>query len=390
MNTIFKMLLLLFFLFGNFYALGQTQIRVVDSLTNESVPFVQAAIDSSTIIIADYNGIITIDKEQLTSNSDIVKIVFNHLAYETKVISSRGLGKSFTLKLAPKVIVLNPVDIVYKQNTDQNNLIVKGFYRTYQLNNDELKYYSDGFVEYIIPLYKKSKFVTINILEHRTYWNEELVKEEKQRAFNVKMDNFSPPFLYGSASTILELKQKFKFKNVDTTHIEIIDPNSSTTVGNIGYNRSTQIATLNVDIDFPNKTKIRKAFGFRFLDYKSVESEMYFPSELNLQNNNYEHLAKKQEYRKILFKHKSEKEFSVIETSHELYVIEKRFITKEQLAQMEITSFYDVQFSSSDSLDYNEKVSKLDLTELPEKIRTNLKHNLSKIEPDTECFTCDN
>lgn len=375
---------------NGFSTFAQLQIKVIDSITNESIPYVQAAIDSSAIMIADYDGIINIEKKYLISKSGMVKIIFNHLAYESKVVNASKFDKSLTVKLKPKVIMLDSVDIVYKKNSIQNILIVKGFYRTYQLNNEVLKYYSEGLVEYIIPLYKESKYITMNILENETYWNEDLVKEEKQRAFNVKMDIFSPPFLYGSSSTISELDKNFDFVNTENDNIKILDSNLNGAVGSISYDKSFKVVTLNADIDFPNKDKIRKAFGYQFLDKKSTISEIYFPAKTEILKNNYEQLQKKQDYRKVLFKHKSEKNFSTIESFHELYVIDKKYISKEQLSQVNITNYYDVQFSSSDSVNYKNKILELKLLELPSKIKTSLKNNLSKIVPGTECFTCDN
>ncbi len=379
---------LIILIVSGFFSFGQIQITVVDSITNESVPFVHATIfGGATIAISDYNGVLNIPLNNLVSKNSKITLILNHIAYKRAIININDNTASIVVEMVRGEFLLDPVTIEYNEKHVQDILILKGFFRSYQLENNILKFYSDGFVEYNVPLDGKNKLLKNNIIEHRTFWNEKLVKQDKTRSFDLRIDSFGPPFLYGY-STIENLNSKFSIVDKGEKTFDIVDSNIS--IGRILFDDSLNIMNLDVDIDFPNKDKVRKAFGYSLIYEKSISSEVYMPALKQPLKNNYEQLYRKSDYRKILFKHKSEKDYRTIEIVQEFYIEERYYLTKSELASIELNQYDQIKYSSSDQENYTKRVSKLNIPKLPDMITISLNKELSKIEPDTECFTCDN
>ncbi len=192
----FKLLKISFFLIltliGNF-AIGQTHI--IDKQDHSPIPFAQLFSEGGRLVgTSNINGIIDVSNLSKFVYKSTNVIYIQHISYNNLSVPYDSLKNTDTLYLNEKPVFLPEVTVTAK-SAKPDILVLKGYFRSYQLEDSVPKYYVDGIVEYFISL-KNKKPLKMKVLDHRSYRNEELVKKEKQRAYMVSMVSAGVPYIY--------------------------------------------------------------------------------------------------------------------------------------------------------------------------------------------------
>jgi len=348
---------------------AQYNIILRDSISNEVIPFAHVLSKQGELIsLTDQNGFC-----QLQNNHSDLTLKIQHISYKSYIFSHLKPGKdTIILKMGP--LELQSIQVIGKPLNDNDYLVAKGYFRSYQLNDGVPKYFSDGIIEYYFPIKTKNKrLAKINVLEHRTFKNEKLLASDKQRGFNVSMESFGPPFLY-KTPTIKNIEKDYQLSQINGQET-IYDHNLK--IGSIAFDSVSKTAALNVDIDYREREIVHKAFGYESRYDQEVFSEVYNPTSSDYHQNSYENIQRVKQYRKLHFKQKSQKNFEVIEWVHEFYTLEKQYLSKDEFKEHELKEYSKVKYSSEYSTDFESKIAEMDIPELPESISKSLTTILS-------------
>jgi hypothetical protein len=359
-------------------ALAQTEIKLIDSKTKNDIPYAHVMIPDGTICkISDQNGIFTIDINDLTkfAADSITYLLVDHIAYDIIKVTFPDPEAKKIVEMYQSQIELAPVTITGDRKSSEVFLVLNGFYRGYQIEDNIPKYYAEGFVQYFIPTEKaERRRARHTILENRILKNtKDFGDKKKGGVMAIEVDDFGPDFLAEQA-TIEYLIEDFEIKPRSNLHADIIC--NAHNVGQIIANQEDSIVTLDVDLDFPQKDKIRKMFGYRYLILNKTTSEIYQKSDIDILNYDHNQLQRKRNYRKVQFKHKKEEAFTSIEYIQEIYVIGTQFYDKEQMKEEEINSWYNNKWKCSYKEDFLDRVERLNLPALPSFIKNSMGETL--------------
>ncbi|HBH22464.1 MAG TPA: hypothetical protein DDY13_03480 [Cytophagales bacterium] len=363
------------------FSYGQSVVKVRDSINNETIPFVHVLSPEGTILtVTDQYG--NIDISSLPSDLEDFTIKLQHISFQSKKYTFTA-NDDVTILMQPNM--LSPVLVeVTGESKEKTHIVLKGYFRSYQTQDGIPKFYSDGFIEYYIPLESKKKSLApTNVIEHRTYVNKELLLQDEARSMNVSIESFGPPFLYERPTT----EDITKMYSVERKDNQVVISDNDEVIGRVISSKETNVAVLSVDIDFTNKEKIKKAFGYMSRFEKFTHIEEYSPANHILLSNSFDNLIKKQDYRKLHFKHKSEKNFKVIELVHEFYITERNYIDDAKNQIGNLVDYNSVKYSSNYQKGFLQRIDDLNLTDLPANISMGLDNTLIDAN-DMNCSTC--
>lgn len=262
-----KLLPLFIFVIFNLSA----QVKFVDNENKFVIPYVQLISEKGIVLaISNIEGIVFIDSLVNLKT----KITVSHPSYYEKTINKDNL-KNASLYLIPKRITLNEV-VVNASKKQIDYTVLKGFFRSYQIENNVPKFYSDGIVEFYIPT-KENKKTKENILEHRTFRNKKLVENRKKRTFDIPMENFDIPYI-SNTTTLDNLENSYSIEKTGKYQYKIVNENQ--VLGAIRIDSLNKLTNLNVDIFLKNKNRIRKIFKFRGKFTNYAISETYDTTKL--------------------------------------------------------------------------------------------------------------
>ena len=316
------LLLLLLFLTNKLYA----QITVLDEKDHSPVSFAQIINSNGAIIGAtDASGKLS----DLSTKDNIIFI--QHIAYQTKEININKLAKKKDIYLSPCIY---NIDAVTVKAPKADYVYLKGYYRSYQLNDSCLKYYEDGIVEFYIPL--KGKNVERKILEYRTLKNKGLTEKDKIRKFHVSDIHISLPYLE-KKTLIQNVKNKYQSEKDSANYIPLLFNNSP--VGMIKKDTILKTCRIELDILATEKKQTLTLFGYTTRLAAGYDTETY---KLKKDYYSQTDLLNKKDYRKIYYKYKKDQKEQQIEVINELYILSHSYKTKdkvkEELRQTENTA----------------------------------------------------
>jgi hypothetical protein len=338
-----------------FYQLSYSQSKIVDSKTGEAIAFAHLIIDGGKLgATSNINGIISIAEIEKMAEASSTTITIQHLGYDNLEISLQDLKQSEAIRLNARNIVLSEVTV--NPSSKYDYVVLKGFFRSYQINDNELKYYTDGIVEYYFP--KKRKKFSVNLLEHRTFRNQKLIDQVKRRSSMIVMKAAGIPYMDGN-TIIDDLDDKYTF--VETQNGQDIIK-SDLRVGYIRKNNTEKNVQINIDKILPEKENVHSAFGYTSRIQHIEVTENYISD--NIQNLKIYDLESRKESREILFGHKKEAVEVAIEAVHEFYVIERRYVTKKEMKGLKLSSSSRLRESSEYTYNYWEDLTRYGITPL--------------------------
>ena len=291
------------------------QVMLIDSITNE--PIVGANMYSKnglSLGLSDIYGVIKTNT--ILNNSD--KILIQHISYDNKEISAQILNKSNKILLNPRQISLDSIVVQNPKNYDY--VVLKGYFRTYDLFNNKPRYFYDGIIEYYIPIRSKGK-VYHKLLAYRLFENKEAVKEYIQ-IFGKALSDPPKTLTLASESSINQLPEDIKF-------IYQGDKISFIKKGlNMGFIQKTKDGNTQFYFDMvPPQSKISRSFlKIRGEQYRGLILENY--SESNIKNPSQKNLISRTRSTAGTVQRKKANGFIPMETFEEFYVLERKFLQK--------------------------------------------------------------
>ena len=187
------------------------QTHIVDIDNNTSIPFVHVISDKGIILgTSNMDGIIDFRKINALTNNENKSVSFHHISYQNEGWEMANLLNADTIKLKQRVIVI-PDFVITNKSKEPVYLVLKGFYRSYQIENGTPKYYTDGIVEYYIS---KNQLKN-RVIQHRSFRNIKLVDAEKKRVNKVSIVAASTPYI-NAKTEIDELDKEYSIeKEID-------------------------------------------------------------------------------------------------------------------------------------------------------------------------------
>jgi len=363
-SILLKFSILFFFLYT--YQIASGQVRLIDRGTGVPIPYAQLISKGGLLVgISNIHGVVNLKNIRRFALADSDTIDIEHISYKNLKIRLDSLKNVDKIYLSENQILLPEIKIVPKTKAP-TILVLKGYFRSYQLENNIPKYFTDGIVEYFIKPNERG-LLRMKVLQHRSYRNVKLVKLVKNRTVTVSMVAAGVPYIY--KSTILkELDKSYSIKKVSTFYDKICKDNAS--VGTIFLSKPLNRIQVNIDLIRPEKSKTHKLFNYisRITNIDITGNYSYEPL-LSLTK---EDLLSRKEFRRIYFKHKKDKKFTKIDIIDEFYVMKKWYITKSDFRKIKTLTNFALLKSSKYSDQYWKALTKYHIP----KLSTNIKRLL--------------
>lgn len=338
-------LLILLILSGNF-CMGH--IRILDKQTKEPISFAHIISNEGNLVATStIDGCISIDNISKFCKSNSDSLIVQHISYSNLKIGYDDLLKSEDIYLESRSYSIPEFEISSRQ---PDYMVLRGFFRSYQLDNNIPKYYTDGIVEYFINL-KGDKKLTYRIIECRSYRNEELIGKEAKRTNTVSIAAAGIPYIE-SETAIDQLGKEYSIIS-DSDGYKI--KKDAVVIGEIGVDELKSKVQISVDLLAPKKEEVHSLFGYTSRIVNIQVSENYRANQyLGLSKGD---ITCRKEYRKLFFKHKKEKEPTQIDVIHEFFVTSKNCMGKSEVKRCKTLTSYGLP-KTNYSTNYWETVSK--------------------------------
>lgn len=362
MQTYLAHILLIFI---NFSAFGQ--VVLFDKGNKIPVAFAHVVSGSGDLIAtSNVDGVIKLDT---ISKYDNQSLIIQHLSYENLELTEGEMHRRDTIFMYKKMIVLP--DVLVKSG-EMDVIVLRGYFRSYELENSIPKFFFDGIVEYFIPIRNKNR-VKMRLIEYRSYGNKTLIQKEKQRPITVEMRLAGVPNIVHRSLINAIKKDDYDIKVVSKNYSEITKDTS--VVGAIKRNSEDNTVHLSMDLIAPNERETNRAFNYIGI-IESFEVTEIYPdyelSELSLKD-----LLRKTSYRKIFFKHKNDNDFAKLEGINELYIFDKFYITNREFRRIS-PSRHGFPESSSYSVDYWNNLSQYNIPPINKNIQRAIEEKMTK------------
>ena len=299
-----------------------SQIPIVDAHTHEGIPFVEVYNSIGDIIgVTDIEGFIGTELLEIIKDNDTVSL--NHLSYKESILVVNDINNLREIKLTPEANLLQEVTLTGKKRKIKTVVKLKGYYINYQTNDSEIKYFTDGVIEYYIPLNDKNKIWNSRIQE-RSFVNKELEKKEKKISITVVINTAGPPRpdKRFTKPFLEEEYYTFAFENESTELIFLNEIKK----GIVRKNPEKKTTSLQVQWVSKDQPKEYKGFGYNSIIENNLGFAVY--NTLSLDSLNNKNLIYLKEIRELRFKHKKDKEFQHIEGIHEFFVTEIEILSE--------------------------------------------------------------
>lgn len=300
-----------------------SQIIIIDSVSKKGIAFVEIYSSTGDLIgLTDINGFINEESLKQIKKIKIETLSFNHIIYNELILSKEKLLSSKEIELQKNAINLD--EVVLKAKKRMHNFIkLHGFYRSYQLNNDKLKYYTDGIVTYYLPIGTKNK-IKNKLHYSRSFVNEKLRENEKRRVNTVSIIMAGLPRPDKRLTSIFLKKENYNLFPENENNF-IINENEKQ-IGIIQLSEEKNLASLKVAFILDDNPVIKKMFKYHSIG--NLHNGFAYYKTKNIDSLNLENLLYHKEIRRLKFKHKKDKKYEQIEALHEFFVTEVELVEK--------------------------------------------------------------
>lgn len=298
---------------------SKAQIQFIDEQNKLPIPSVNVYDGTGMLIgFTNKNGIVRFLDNGLKKKKLPLAITVQHISYETKSISLASLEGRQMYSLATRPLVLNEVAVSTKP---KEVVVLKGYFRSLETFNHQHKYFSDGIVEFFIPLKKgKPKY---RLVDCRVFMDSSVVKE-----YNTKMGTFFqiPKFTEIDSRNFAERLNDMVKENDRSNRISLLKKGKE--VGYLTTDADRGNIQLYLDKVLPDTVVNEKFFSLEAKTFHEVTIENYNGTELNsitpfnlisIYQNIVASLKRKSEYGHI-----------PCEIINEFYIVESEYITSEE------------------------------------------------------------
>lgn len=300
------------------------QVSVLDSISKKPIPFVEIYLESGSLL-GTTNNLGEISQEFIVK-SNLQKIYLHHSNYHNKKCfidyNNEKILLLIPIKL-PQQILLPEVTVV----SDRYKYVkLKAYFRSIQFNNKLPQYYMDGIVEYYVSI--KTLSVKNAVLENRSFKDNQIQILKNKGLIQLDFNLVGVPYLEDFL-TAQNLKKKYSVIEHDNTFDIRKD---SALVGHILLDINK--TGLNLSIHSKNNPLKMKLFGTEsnLINYNIEATFTKKTDDFKLKELNWF-----KEIREYELKSKKEKDYTHIDTIHEIFVIDKEFVDEKPKSS---NSFY--------------------------------------------------
>lgn len=351
---------------------SRAQIRFIDSLSQLPVPALNIYHETGALIgFTDKNGNLQflegVDKNSISS----VKITAQHISYKAKEINLSTLDKPQVYRMTPRANIIEDVVISAKS---KEVIVLKGYYRSLETFNLQHKYFSDGIVEFYIPLTKgKPKY---RLLDYRVFIDSAVAAD-----YHTKMGPFFqiPRVTEINKEKLVDKLVGLEQKKVDTNRTHLIKKGKD--VGYITTSVGGDNLQLYIDKVLPDTVVKEKFFRIEGRMLQEVHIENYTSTVLDhitpfdltsLYQNLVGSIKRKSEYGHIPY-----------EGLNEFYVLERFYISQKEYKSVEkelTKSIYKTPDKSSYKTRFWEGLDGYEIPPIPLGLKDRLGEPLRLIE----------
>lgn len=321
-----------------------SQIIIKDLKTKEPIPFVHI-FDSHGFLgaVSDINGKIAPEDIQLLTQSPETVLNIQHIAYETKELTSLQHTDSKDIFLTERAVPLNEV-IITPQTKGYDYIRLQTYFRSYVLQNNEPLYYVDGIASYYIPRQKGKTRITLD--QHRVFHNKQLDAKNKLNSFFVSIRN--KPGLAVQIDVLNELSKKHDFRKSETGQQIVI---KDSVAGYLYHTPETKLTTVYLDRIAPDSIKSFKLGSLRIKKYRWYGSAQYasFSRDDKLDASD---IQSAKEFYSTIFTNNKKGMTVEIETLKEVYLLDKSFLNKDEIPKKEFIKSHQIPTISEYQTEY--------------------------------------
>lgn len=319
----------------------KAQILIKEKESDQNIPFVELRDSGGRILgMSDENGIILQEVIDKIAKIDLNEVSFSHISYQTIKLQKQQFLNSKFITLSRNTIVLDEV-IVSPNKVNYSFLLVKGYYRTYNIIDTQPKSYTEGIVEYLYPNNSKDD-ILIRRLQERSF----LLLAGKTMPTLMNINIVGPRVPDMNLTNENETKTYSFFDNENKNYFLLAKQDilkiRKIPLKNGEYAILQEIAYLS-----PEEKKTIKRFGNEALHEYHNESSVYKTNDstaISLEN-----LLYHKEIRKFKMKGKNDERFQDVEDIGEFFVEKIEFIQEKPKGFSRFSGFngisnYDYKF----------------------------------------------
>lgn len=182
------------------------QLKIIDYETNREIAFVEVFSSNGDLIgLSSADGVINLTVLNNIKTTKADSFTLNHIGYEEIKYEKSDLLATSLIKMKLKHWDLDEVVIKAKRN--QYYLKLTGFYRSFQINNNELKYFVEGKIDILYPPNTK-KAPKNKRLQERYFTNLKYLNSQKNGTI-VTIKAIGPPIPQANIA-VVDIEKDFK------------------------------------------------------------------------------------------------------------------------------------------------------------------------------------
>jgi len=351
---------------------SKAHIRFIDTESQLPIPTLNIYHETGTLIgFTDKNGVL-----QFLERVDVTRLLpmtisVQHISYITDTIPISTLDVQQVYEITPRT---NIIDDVFVSAKSQEVIVLKGYYRSLETFDLQHKYFSDGIIEFYIPLLKgKPKY---KLIDYRIFIDSAVVAD-----YDSKMGPFFqiPRVTEMDSETLSNKLAELTQENSGTNRVRLKKDGQE-----VGYlTKSTDGGNLQFYIDkvLPDTVVKEKLFRIEARTLQKVHIENYASTMVD-------HITPfdlTSIYQNIVatIKRKSEYGHLPYEALNEFYVLERRYISSKEYKSIEknlTKSIYKTPNKSSYSIRYWEDLGMSDIPAIPTGLKVSLGDSMRLVE----------
>lgn len=351
----------------------KAQIVIKDVESNENISFVELRDFNERILgISDENGIVSKDIIEKIAKGNSNDVFLYHMSYKPfKTLKSQFL-ESNIISLSRNTIALDEVTVL--PNKTKSFVLVKGYFRTYDIVDNQLKSYADGIVEYLYPENSKS-----DILIKRNQERSLLLPSGKGLPALMNI-NIVGPRIPDMNLTNENAAKTYSFFDNKNNNYFLLDKNKTVRLNKIPLKDGKNGILQEISYLTAEQKKTVKRFGNESIHEYHNESSVYNVSdsnEISLANIIYH-----KEIRKFKMKGKNDERFQDVEDVGEFFVEKIEYLQEKPKNFGRFTGFNG--FSNYGSKFWEDVSSKKLYKPLPEAIFKSLTNDLVELKNNNQ------
>lgn len=314
----------LWVIYGNLFS----QVAIVDE-SNLPVSAVKVYASKQILLAqSDKKGLVEWSKIENRKASDT--IYFKHAVYDTKWVLRKYINLNDTIMLTRKTQQLPEFNLT-PEKTKQYQTI-NACYRSYQLNDDSLIYYTDGLVDYLTET-NKTNYQKL-LKEYRSYKDSAYLHDVKMRSY---MMIFA---LAGVSQPLTEYlpKKYFKRNNLKLSYqrdgtIHILTK-KGVKIGIIEKDSNFVTYSIN-DYNISNTSRNAPKYEVHYLSFDITLVYKNNENDTSLIKNSFDDLVYSKIHRKYDVKRVSDKQSTRIENVEEIFVEKVQYVNEAEIDQFD-------------------------------------------------------